>query len=119
MVPFICDGDTLIIEAIPIKKGIRTGDVVAYIQPKTGLLIVHRVIKEQEGEYLLKGDNVYTCDGYCEKKDIHGFVKEIIKKEKPNRFFNSLNNHKRAIALLSRYKLLTPVCRLVNKILWI
>jgi signal peptidase I len=124
MSPFICNGDSIIIEPI-FKNGlIEEGDIVAFISPEEGRLIVHRVIKKQI-QYLLKGDNVYHSDGYCEKKHIHGYVKKVMITGKNVRgfhktirfFFLFLNNYKKSIALLSRYKILTPVCRLTNKVL--
>ena len=123
MSPFICDGDSLIIE--PLKKIPAAGDIVAFINPARGYLIIHRVIEKQNEQYLLKGDNVYSYDGYCEKKDIHGIVKKIIITQKnlrsPGRlvrkFFLFLNNYKKTIAFFSKYKLLTPVCRVTNKLI--
>ena len=124
MSPFICNGDSLIIYPIFKKRKIKIGDIVAFITPSEGLLIIHRIIKVN-GQYLLKGDNVYHNDGYCEKKYIHGYVKKVIIIEKKlpiyrktiRKLFLFLNNFKKIIALLSRYKILTPVCRLFNKFL--
>jgi len=123
MSPFICNGDSLTIEPI-YKKTIEEGDIVACITPGESRLIIHRIIKKNR-LYLLKGDNVYHSDGYYEKKYVHGYVKEIhISKnifsghrKTIRRFFLFLNNFKKIISFLSRYKILTPVCRLSNKIL--
>ncbi len=125
MSPFICDGDSLIIE--PFIKDINPeiGDVVAFISPEDGHLIIHRVIKKQDRQYLLKGDNVYSCDGYCGKNNLHGYVKEVIIMGKDllvltlfiRRFFQFLSNFKKIIAFFSRYKLLTPCCRLINRLM--
>ena len=123
MSPFICDGDALIIEPICKIKRIEKGDIVACISPVEGHLIIHRVIKKQNGQYLLKGDNVYHCDGYCREKDIHGCVKKVIIMRKKihtfhkliRKIFLFLNNFKKIIAFSSRYKLLTPVCRMTSR----
>jgi len=124
MSPFICNGDSIIIEPIFKKESIEEGDIVAFISPEEGRLIVHRVIKKKI-QYLLKGDNVYQSDGYCEKKYIHGYVQKVIITDKNVRgyhktiriFFLFLDHYKKIIALLSRYKILTPICRLTNKVL--
>jgi signal peptidase I len=124
MSPFICNGDSIIIEPIFKKGSIEEGDIVVFISPEDGRLIVHRVILKKR-LYLLKGDNIYQSDGYCKKKHIHGYVKKVIITGKNARgfhkiirfFFLFLNNYKKSIALLSRYKILTPVCRFANKVL--
>lgn len=124
MSPFICNGDSIIIEPVFKKKKIETGDIVAFITPDEGHLIIHRIIKKNS-QYLLKGDNAFHSDGYCEKNDIHGYVKNIIinGKNVPNyhktirRCFLFLNNFKKIIAFSSQYKILTPVCRITNKVL--
>ena len=118
MAPFIRDGDMLIIE--PYKKKIEIGDIVAYISPEEEDLFIHRIIGEKNGKYLLKGDNVYRRDGYCKPVSIHGYVKEIIRMGHAGaaqRFFYWLGRFKIIIAILSRYKILTPVCRVSNKFL--
>ena len=123
MSPFICDGDAVIIKPYSSQRDIETGDIAAYINPQAGRLIIHRIIKKFNGRYLLKGDNICLCDGYCDKKDIHGYVKQITISpksthglEKPIRtLFLFLNKFKNIIAFLSRCKLLTFVCRIANK----
>ena len=125
MSPFICDGDSLIIEPFTKKENPGIGDIVAFINPVRGNLIIHRVIKKQHKQYLLKGDNVYSHDGYCDNKDIHGIVKKIIIARKNfywpgwllRKIFLFLNNFKKTIAFFSRYRLLTLVCRPVNKLI--
>lgn len=124
MSPFICDGDSLIIEPLLKGKVPGTGDIVAFINPVRGYLVIHRVIQRQNERSLLKGDNVYFPDEYCDNKDIHGIVKKIIIAEKiqgsgwkARKFFLFLNNFKKVIAFFSRYKLLTLMCRLANKLI--
>jgi len=125
MSPFICDGDSLIIEPFIKKENPGIGDIVAFINPVGGNLIIHRVIKKQHKQYLLKGDNVYYCDGYYDSKDIHGIVKKIIIAGENFRgpgllirkIFLFFNNLKTIIVFFSRYKILTLVCRLINKLI--
>lgn len=123
MAPFICDGDTITISPIVTSNVLHTGDIVAYISPDTNHLIIHRIIKSENSKYLLKGDNTYQCDGYCERQDIHGLISRIEYKNKKydsirfiRELFRKLGYLKKNVALLSRYKLLTPFCRLINKI---
>ncbi len=124
MSPFICNGDSVIINPLFKKDTIKEGDIVAYITPDGGNLILHRIIKKNS-QYLLKGDNVFHNDGYCDKKNIHGYVKKVIITGKNipifhkiiRNFFLFFNNFKKIIAFLSRHKILTPVCRLTNKVL--
>lgn len=124
MAPFICNGDSLIIDPILDRKTITEGDIVAFIPPDEGRLIVHRMIKKKEGHYLIKGDNAYQNDGYFKQEYIYGYVKKIIPSincgnfhKVIRKFFLFLNNFKMILAFLSRYKILTPICRITNKIL--
>ena len=124
MAPFICNGDSLIIDPILNGKTITKGDIVAFITPDEGRLIVHRMVKKKQGQYLIKGDNVYHTDGYYKQEYIYGSVTKIITSiNKGNfhkiirKFFLFLNNFKMILAFLSRYKILTPICRITNKIL--
>ncbi|MBT3386840.1 MAG: S24/S26 family peptidase [Desulfobacula sp.] len=125
MSPFICDGDSLIIKPFTRGKKPGIGDIIAFINPVEGYLVIHRVIKIKNKQYLLKGDNVYYHDGYCDDKDIHGIVKNIILARKtfqgPKRLLRNsflyLNDYKKTMAFLSRYKILTLVCRLINKLI--
>lgn len=124
MSPFICSGDSLIIEPVLQNRSIEEGDIVAIITPEEGYLIVHRIIRKNR-HYLLKGDNVYPEDGYYSQTDIHGYVGKIIIARKYSHgyrktiryIFLFFNKFKKMIAFLSRYKILTPVCRLTNKVL--
>ena len=56
MIPFILDGDFLTIASVE-QETPAVGKVVAYNQPETGYLIVHRVVGGKDGRFLIKGDN--------------------------------------------------------------
>jgi len=57
MVPFIKEGDIITVSPLLTKKP-RLGEVVAFVHPDTGKLIVHRIIKEQTKGFLIQGDGV-------------------------------------------------------------
>jgi hypothetical protein len=124
MAPFICNGDSLTIDPILNGKTITEGDIVAFITPDEGRLIVHRMIKKKQGQYLIKGDNVYLTDGLYKQEHIYGSVTKIITSSNKGNFNNIvrkfilfLNTFKMTLAFLSRYKILTPICRITNKVL--
>lgn len=125
MSPFICDGDTIVIEPYSENRPLQVGDIVAFTEPVTKKLIVHRIVQEQNNHFLLKGDNVFPNDGLFRKKSIHGYVKKVIILGKnfhiyygfTRRVFLFLNNFKKIISFLSRHKILTLICRVQNKIL--
>jgi len=56
MSPFIRDGDTVTVEKLD-KGSLRIGDVVAYVQPDSNRLVIHRLIHESDSSAYLKGDN--------------------------------------------------------------
>ncbi len=122
MSPFICGGDAILIEPATLRK-VQVGDIAAYICPENGILIIHRIVTEKNGKYLLKGDNVFHFDGWIEEKDIHGYVKDVIflRKKLPNinyffrRLFLFLNKFKKSVGIFSRYKITTLFCRISNK----
>ncbi len=124
MSPFICSGDTITIQPY-LNRKCQIGDIVAYINPDTGHLIVHRIIKKNKEQYLLKGDNKYHPDGYCPQKNVYGYVNEVtisIKKFTHYRKiirngFLFFGNFKKALAFLSLYNVTTPICRAANKVL--
>ncbi len=56
MTPFIRDGDVVTV-APSAKIRPSVGRVVAFIQPDTGRLVIHRVIDRQGSAFLIQGDN--------------------------------------------------------------
>ncbi|KUL29533.1 S26 family signal peptidase [Actinoplanes awajinensis] len=60
MAPVLHHGDALI-----VRRGatVRTGDiVVARFRSRPGLLVVKRVVREQDGGWWLEGDNTFVQD---------------------------------------------------------
>lgn len=124
MSPFISDGDILEIAPPSDSRAFQIGDVVAFTDPSTQKLIIHRIIKKKKGLFLLKGDNIFQNDGYFEKKNIHGCVKNVRKLKKNSLFMHQFtedllqfpNQSAKILAFLSHYKILTFFCRLYNKL---
>jgi signal peptidase I len=124
MSPFICDGDVVMINALK-ESPIKVGDVVACTHPDTGKLMIHRVVQINGKQYLLKGDHLYDNDGWFEKKDIHGHIKNEIMVKKIHgccyklirNWFRILGGFKTTVAFASRLKIQTLVCRMANKLM--
>jgi len=106
MHPFIKDGDIVTIS--PLSNGDpHLGDVVAFCQPKTGRLVVHRIIKKTSSGYFIQGDNASESDCF---KAIDEIVGRVIRVERQGRrilFGQGLE--KRALAFLSRNRMLQPL----------
>lgn len=123
MWPYICDGDTITI--IPLPPILRAGDIVAFTAPEKGNLIIHRIVKKQAGQYLLKGDNVFSFDGWIPPKNIHGLVDNITSAKKKAagirllflKFIDILRRYKKTIAALSRYNISTLLFRSFRKMI--
>ncbi len=73
MHPFIHDGDILTISPVKGKK-LSPGDVVAFVQPESGRLAVHRVILRTRSGFLIRGDNCPHADGTVIPENILGYV---------------------------------------------
>src|SRR5512142_2476662 len=55
MHPFLRDGDQVTVS--PATGALfHSGDVVAFVDPAVGRLIVHRIIAVSRGEFLMQGD---------------------------------------------------------------
>jgi signal peptidase I len=77
MSPFIKDGDVITIAPAAQEKP-ALGKVVAFTQPLSGQLIVHRVIGMQGVAFLIQGDNnAGQADGLVQSGDILGCVTRV------------------------------------------
>lgn len=61
MEPTFQAGDLIILTARPKHK---VGDIVAYLDPQMKANIIHRIIKYEDGHYVLKGDNNSWVDPF-------------------------------------------------------
>jgi ribosomal protein S18 acetylase RimI-like enzyme len=99
MHPFICDRDILIITPVD-EYELILGDIVAFTNPDSGRLVIHRIIEKTATGWLLKGDNCLEADGVIDEKKIIGRVTCIERGEKEIRF--GLGIEKKLIAFLNR-----------------
>ena len=102
MNPFIKDGDILLLTKVTVCPDI--GDVVAFIHPVTGRLVVHRIVGMSDGACILRGDNCMQIDGVVYYQNMVGKVTRIERDGKVIRF--GLGAEKRPIAFMSRLHLL-------------
>lgn len=103
MYPFVRNNDIITI-APPALRIPGTGDIVAFIHPEIGKLVVHRIIHCGDNAFLIKGDNTVGADGLIPKENIFGTV---IRVERAGRNAVAGTGCGRgAIALMSRYGLL-------------
>ncbi|MCF8025499.1 MAG: S24/S26 family peptidase [Desulfobacteraceae bacterium] len=72
MTPFIRDHDVITVAAV--KGGPAVGDVAAVVHPKTGTVIVHRIVGRKNQGFVLKGDNCADADGVFDRSRIIGVV---------------------------------------------
>jgi hypothetical protein len=78
MSPFVKDGDVITIS--PLSAGeLRTGEVVAFLHPKTGHVAVHRIVRAAPDSFLLRGDNSQDADGALTRERILGIVTEVVR----------------------------------------
>lgn len=107
MAPFIQDGDVITVAPFHSTPP-KTGEVVAFIRPRTGNLVVHRVIARRGGAALIQGDGVASCsDGLVLLDNLLGRVTCIERNRQPT--WLGLGPERLLIAWLSRVKLLIPI----------
>jgi hypothetical protein len=107
MWPFIRDGDVLTL--VPWEGCNRAiGRVVAWFNPQTQKLIVHRILAVNGNFYLIKGDNSVTqTDGWISREQIISAVARVERKGRQARL--GLGIEGGLIAYLSKIGLLTRI----------
>lgn len=104
MTPFIKSGDEITVAPASMEKP-AVGKVVAFIQPATGQLVVHRVIGRQGSAFLIQGDNaVIQEDELVPPEAVLGCVTRI--ERDGRRVFLGLGLERYLVAFLSRSGLL-------------
>ncbi len=100
MIPFIKDGD--VITVAPLQDQVLSlGSIVAYVQPSSGHLIVHRLIGRQGTSSIIQGDNTLTRqDDLVPQENILGYVTLI--ERAGHHVPLGLGPERKLIALLSR-----------------
>lgn len=107
MAPFIRDGDVITVS--PLKDGLPgTGEVVAFIRPGSGSLVVHRVVARRNAQVLIQGDNgMENVDGLISREYLLARVTRVERKSR--RVWLGLGPERYLIAWLSASGWLTPV----------
>jgi signal peptidase I len=110
MSPFIRDGD--VVTLVPLDGSTCiSGDVVAFVMPRSGRLVVHRTIAVDGDRYRIQGDNNPEEDGEFPRNVIIGRVARIERNGCVIRF--GLGPERALIALLSRRRWLPRCTRAV------
>ena len=100
MSPFIQDGD--VVTLVPFEAiSCAPGDVVAFIQPHSGRLVVHRVLSVAGNRCRIRGDNNSKEDGAFPNDAVLGTVSRVERAGQTVRI--GLGPERALIALLSRW----------------
>lgn len=116
MMPFIRSGDKIFISPI-IGKTIRNGVILAFVRAGDHRVIVHRVVKIDDGRFLCKGDNVLEhTDGWIPLQAVLGRVNRVQRNGRWVRL--GVENGNGAIAWLSKRNQLVPLVEAFRKVKW-
>jgi signal peptidase I len=122
MHPFIRNMDYITISPLTTFHP-QLGDIVAYIQPETRKLLVHRVIKNKGDSYLIKGDHNLDSYGLIPKANILGYVTRVERDGKKiwfgsgfDRIFIASISHRNLLHPTSylAYRFILPVIRRIR-----
>jgi len=108
MSPFIKDGDTITLSPLA-EASPQVGEVLAFLRPGSGKLVVHRLVGWQGERFLLRGDNSGEASEWIPASSILGRVTSVQRGGQAVRL--GLGVERRIIATLSRRGLLQPVLR--------
>jgi len=111
MAPFIRDEDVLTIAPMN-GHAPHVGEVVAFVQPDTGRLAIHRVIARVGPRWLVRGDNCPEADGVVPRRAIFGVVIRVERQGHAVRL--GLGAEARLIAWLQRGHVLMRTVRIVR-----
>ncbi len=76
MSPFIKDGDVVTVSPLGGRRP-RTGEIVAFLHPRTGKAAIHRVVRMRDGRFSVRGDNAFGPDGALSPDRILGAVTRV------------------------------------------
>jgi signal peptidase I len=108
MIPFVRNGDLITVSPL---AGTRPGhgEVVAFIHPGNGKLVVHRVVGGKGSSCLIWGDNSPEADGMTPVTNILGRVTRVERDGK--QIYLGLGVERHLIACLTRKGLFWPILR--------
>jgi len=75
MQPLFCQGRDLVVITKPVGE-LKKGDVPLYKRRNYDFLVLHRIIKVRENDYVIRGDNTYSLE-YVPKDFVVGVLKEF------------------------------------------
>lgn len=76
MTPAICNNDVITISP-PEEIPPFVGEVVAFRHPRTGRLLVHRVVRKKQGAFNIRGDSLRCTDSHIPRENILGVVTAV------------------------------------------
>jgi hypothetical protein len=89
MTPAICNNDVITISALQDISPF-VGEVVAFRHPRTGRLLVHRVVRKKKGTFFIRGDRLRCTDSHIPGENILGVVTAVERQDRllfwPDRF---------------------------------
>ena len=107
MVPFIRDGDVITVS--PLQDDLPgTGEVVAFVRPGAGNLVVHRIVARCNAAVCIQGDNgMGYSDGIIPQENLLGRVTRVERQGRS--IWLGLGPERFIIAWLSSTKQLVPL----------
>lgn len=114
MSPIIKDGDVVTVSPLNGTANC-VGDVVAFANPSTGRLVIHRIVGKNGAHCLLKGDNTCKVDGVLANECILGRVIRIERDGK--RRFIGLGPERVIFAWFSRLRFLRPLLGKISRVM--
>jgi hypothetical protein len=113
MCPFIKDGDVITVS--PRRNTpLGPGNIVAFVHPKAGGLIIHRIIEKQGTFFKIRGDSMQTDDGLIPDSSILGIVSRVERDGK--NIYLGLGFEKYLISALSGKSLLAGLTNTLYRI---
>jgi hypothetical protein len=76
MTPSICNNDVITIS--PLEEILPfVGEVVAFRHPRTGGLLIHRVVRKKQSTFNIRGDSLRYTDSHIPRENILGVVTAV------------------------------------------
>jgi hypothetical protein len=86
-----------------------------YKKEGSGEIIVHRIVQDLKGSFLVKGDNLLDSDGEVPLNSVFGIVRSVDRNRRKVKF--GITWGKRMIAILSRRKFLASPLWIARKMI--
>ena len=113
MSPFVKDGDVITVSPLR-NNSLQTGEVVAFLSPQTGRLIVHRIIEKKADGFVIKGDNNPEYGDIVPSSNIFGYISKLERKGRSLPI--GIGAEGPLIAFLARRNFLVPMFFPIRKI---